>query len=185
MNQLWTGIFLSLGLSAFLPACASSQAQRPHWIGQPVVPAGTASARQDTSNLVPKPDASVPASGTVQIDPRIVAACGHLPEPHFDFDSASIRGPAADHLRVVASCFTTGPLRGRRVKLVGRADPRGAPAYNLALGENRATSVARFLQDAGIPRAQITTMSRGAFDATGTDEQSWARDRRVDLVLGE
>jgi hypothetical protein len=31
----------------------------------------------------------------------------------------------------------------------------------------------------------MTTSSRGEMDATGTDEASWAKDRRVDLMLGE
>ena len=32
---------------------------------------------------------------------------------------------------------------------------------------------------------QAQSSSRGAMDATGTDEPSWARDRRVDVMLGQ
>lgn len=126
-----------------------------------------------------------PTRGSVSIDERILRICGDLPEPHFEFDSAQIRDRAADHLQTVARCFTTGPLKGRSLKLVGRADPRGTEMYNMALGQDRAASVARFLEGAGIPAAHIRTMSRGELDATGTDEESWARDRRVDIVLGD
>jgi hypothetical protein len=31
--------------------------------------------------------------------------------------------------------------------------------------------------------AKVATSSRGAMDATGTDEGGWTRDRRVDLML--
>lgn len=129
--------------------------------------------------------ATSPTRGSVSIDERIVRICGNLPEPHFPFDSAQIRDQAADNLQTVARCFTTGPLKGQSLKLVGRADPRGTEAYNMALGQDRAASVARFLEGAGVPAANIRTTSRGALDAIGTDEESWARDRRVDIVLGD
>jgi hypothetical protein len=32
--------------------------------------------------------------------------------------------------------------------------------------------------------AKIATTSRGELDAQGQDEPGWARDRRVDLLLG-
>jgi hypothetical protein len=35
----------------------------------------------------------------------------------------------------------------------------------------------------GLPDGQATTTSRGEMDATGADESSWAKDRRVDIVL--
>jgi peptidoglycan-associated lipoprotein len=139
-------------------------------------PRGAAPQRGDTTS---------PTMGSIRIDERILQACGSLPEPQFELDSAAIRDRAAESLRTVARCFSDGPLKGRRVKLVGRADPRGTETYNLALGQDRAASVARFLEGAGLPRPMISTMSRGEMDATGADEEGWARDRRVDIVLGE
>ena len=41
-------------------------------------------------------------------------------------------------LQQIATCVTTGPLRGKTLKLVGRADPRGEVEYNMGLGEHRA-----------------------------------------------
>ena len=133
----------------------------------------------------PRDDTTSPTAGSVHVDERIVKACGDLPTPHFAFDSAAIAGPAADMLSRVARCFVDGPLKGRQIKLVGRADPRGTVMYNLALGQDRATSVAAFLESKGLPSGSITTMSKGEFEATGTDEEGWARDRRVDLLLAE
>lgn len=133
----------------------------------------------------PRQDTTSPTTGSVRIDERILRACGDLPEPYFAIDSAAIRDEAANRLRTVARCFTTGPLRGRKIKLVGRADPRGTEIYNLALGQDRAASVGRFLESAGVPTAHIRTMSRGEIDATGTDEHGWTLDRRVDILLGD
>jgi len=37
----------------------------------------------------------------------------------------------------------------------------------------------------GLSAAKIATTSRGKLDATGSDEAGWAKDRRVDVVLGK
>jgi hypothetical protein len=34
-------------------------------------------------------------------------------------------------------------------------------------------------------KSKAESSSRGAMDATGSDEPTWARDRRVDMMLGE
>jgi peptidoglycan-associated lipoprotein len=68
---------------------------------------------------------------------------------------------------------------------VGHADPRGDEEYNLALGGRRADAVADALAQRRLSRNQISTTSRGEMEASGTDEPSWAKDRRVDVTLAE
>ena len=53
------------------------------------------------------------------------------------------------------------------------------------LGNSRADAVGGFLRSKGMDNGKIATTSRGELDATGTDEPGWARDRRVDLMLGQ
>jgi peptidoglycan-associated lipoprotein len=53
----------------------------------------------------------------------------------------------------------------------------------MLLGENRATNVKKAIAAEGLDPNKMSTTSRGEMDATGTDEASWARDRRVDIVL--
>ena len=53
------------------------------------------------------------------------------------------------------------------------------------LGNSRADAVGGFLRSKGMDKAKMDTTSRGELDATGTDEAGWARDRRVDLMLGQ
>jgi peptidoglycan-associated lipoprotein len=77
----------------------------------------------------------------------------------------------------------TGPLKGRSMRLVGHADPRGNEEYNMALGGRRADNVASAIASAGMDSARMATSSRGKMDATGTDEAGWAKDRRVDIML--
>jgi len=103
--------------------------------------------------------------------------------PKFDFDSQQLAGNDRDVLQQVARCFTTGPLKGRSLRLTGRADPRGESEYNMNLGEARATSVRSYLANLGVGSAKMSETSRGALDATGHDEETWRKDRRVDVSL--
>jgi peptidoglycan-associated lipoprotein len=172
---------------ALAAGCKSGPAPEPEtlrqgpWAKQPGITGPAPAMPAETQ----KGDTLSPTMSSVHIDERIVRTCGNLPEPHFELDSAAIRDQAAETLRTVARCFADGPLRGMGVKLVGRADPRGTETYNLALGHDRAASVARFLEGAGIPRASIRVTSRGEMEASGTDERGWALDRRVDIEIDE
>lgn len=126
------------------------------------------------------------SSGGVVISPDIRSACGISDtEAFFAFNSATVRRGDAPALDKIAVCFTTGPLAGRKMRLVGHADPRGEDSYNLALGERRANGVKKYLTNAGLNGDQAELTSRGEMDATGTDEESWSKDRRVDIVLAD
>lgn len=103
--------------------------------------------------------------------------------PKFGLDEAELLPADRNALDQVAVCLTRGPLQGRAVKLVGRADPRGTEEYNLGLGARRAGSVASYLQRLGVPTSQLRETTRGAVDARGADEAGWRADRRVDLEL--
>lgn len=103
--------------------------------------------------------------------------------PKFGLDEFELLPEDRDVLTKVAACITTGPLQGRRLQLVGRADPRGTDEYNLGLGERRARTVGSYLERLGVRSTQLATMTRGELDARGRDDASWQRDRRVDLVL--
>ena len=124
------------------------------------------------------------SKGAVSLDPRIVELC-KLEEPKFDFDSAAVSPQAAKVLDAMASCFIDGAAKDKKLKLVGHADIRGETIYNYGLGQRRAGSVAQYLGKKGLPASRIASSSRGALDATGTDEEGWAKDRRVDILLGE
>jgi peptidoglycan-associated lipoprotein len=130
-------------------------------------------------------DTVTPTSGSVHIDDKIVKACGNLPTPHFSFDSSNIQQPAREALDALADCFTKGPLKGKGLKLVGHADPRGDIDYNLGLGQRRAGSVAEFLAKQGLEKDRVDTSSKGEFEAQGVDDQGWANDRKVEVFLSE
>lgn len=124
-------------------------------------------------------------TSSVKIDDKIVQACGDMPSAPFAFDSADVSPEAANVLDAVARCFITGKLAGRGLKLIGHADPRGETEYNLALGQRRAGSIQGFLAKKGLDNGKMASSSKGEFEATGTDEAGWAKDRRVDILLAD
>jgi peptidoglycan-associated lipoprotein len=125
-----------------------------------------------------------PSASAVNIDPAISKACGlGASETYFAYDSAKPRVEDTAVLEKVAVCFASGPLKGRILKLIGHSDPRGTDEYNMTLGLERADAVAGFVKTHGLAEKQVATTSRGKLDASGTDDASWAKDRRVDLML--
>jgi len=154
----------------------------------PKVPEGASATPVTTSSNPRLPDKAPdsPTASAVRISDEIVKACGiSAPDAYFAFDSDHVRQDDARVLEQVATCFSTGPLKGRGLKLVGHADPRGGSDYNVTLGQKRADSVAQYIIGKGLDKAKAESTSRGAMDATGTDDPTWARDRRVDVMLGQ
>lgn len=132
----------------------------------------------------PKPEDDA-SKGNINISDEIKKACGISDaEAFFAYDSANIREQDKAVLAKLATCFTTGPLKGREMRLVGHADNRGEDDYNMILGQKRADNVKGAIVSAGMTAAKALTTSRGELDATGSDEASWSKDRRVDIVLG-
>jgi peptidoglycan-associated lipoprotein len=141
---------------------------------------------QSADELPPKP--TTPASPNLAVDKDLGKQCAlnfanQQQAPKFDFDEFKLLPEDRDVLDQVATCITSGPLKGRKVKLVGRADPRGTEEYNLALGDRRASSVVDYLKHLGVTNNQVATTTRGDLDASGRDEQGWRIDRRVDIQL--
>jgi peptidoglycan-associated lipoprotein len=127
-----------------------------------------------------------PTASAVHISDEILEACGiSKPDAFFAFDSANVRPDDARVLDQIAACFSNGKLKGRTLKLVGHADPRGGSDYNVTLGQSRADAVAGYIVSKGLDKAKTESTSRGAMDAVGSDEPSWSRDRRVDVLLGK
>jgi peptidoglycan-associated lipoprotein len=122
----------------------------------------------------------------VSISDEIRAKCGIADQDaYFAFDSARLTSTDHTPLDLVIRCFTTGPLKGHAVKLVGRADPRGSTDYNVTLGQSRADAVGLYLGSRGMAKGKTESTSRGAMDATGTSDSTWQKDRRVDVMLGD
>lgn len=72
-----------------------------------------------------------------------------------------------------------------RATVEGHADERGTREYNLALGDRRANAAKNYLVARGIDPSRLTTISYGKERpvALGSDESSWAQNRRAVTVV--
>ena len=139
-------------------------------------------AQTATATAAPAP-APTPVSNTLNASDALVKQCQlHAQEaPKFAFDQSELSTGDRDVLAQIADCITRGPLKGHRLTLTGRADPRGTEEYNLGLGDRRAHTVASYLERLGVGSQLIDSKTRGALDASGHDDASWSQDRRVDI----
>lgn len=72
-----------------------------------------------------------------------------------------------------------------KITVEGHCDERGTETYNNGLGKRRAESVKKSLVDQGISTDRLVTASYGERNpiALGHDEASWAKNRRVQMVV--
>lgn len=147
------------------------------------------------------------ASKKVDLPPEPIGTPGGMTQPVAPVERGPMPGSHADFVASVAAdriFFDTDAfdidaedqqvLRSQvgwlqryadvRVTIEGHCDERGTRDYNLALGERRANAAKNYLASLGIDPSRISTISYGKEqpEATGSDEASWARNRRAVTV---
>jgi peptidoglycan-associated lipoprotein len=139
----------------------------------PPEPGPAVSSNDDGSNL----GAPIPGS---QAD--FVSQMRGQDTIYFDTDRFNIDSADAAALQTQAQWL--GRYPSKRATIEGHADERGTRDYNLALGERRANAANNYLVSVGVSAARINTVSYGKERpvALGSDEQSWARNRRAVTV---
>ncbi len=102
---------------------------------------------------------------------------------HFAFDSYVLSPEAQKILDKKVAWLRKHP--DIKIIIEGHCDERGSNEYNLALGERRANSAREYLINAGIDPDRIHIISYGEERplALGSDEASWAINRRAHFVV--
>jgi len=102
---------------------------------------------------------------------------------YFDFDKSFIKLEYRAVLQAKAEFLKDNP--NIHIRIEGNCDERGTNEYNLALGERRANSAAKFLVSLGISPDRIETISYGEERplTLGHGEGAWAQNRRDDFTV--
>jgi peptidoglycan-associated lipoprotein len=97
----------------------------------------------------------------------------------FDYDKATLRPGEESKLLNNAAWLKQNPTV--RFKIEGHADERGSQEYNVALGDERAAVVKKFLSGQGIADARMETISYGEEkpDCHEQSETCFQRNRRA------
>lgn len=171
LQALMLGLLFAAGCSKTSPDTAPPEPDDEDDTPSPVQP-----------RVQPIAERPLTASG-VAVDPGLAALCDlDIAEVYFEFDSAALSRAAEDIMVGLADCVKGGPLQGRQIEVVGRADPRGSDAYNQALGQSRADSVRAALLRHGVADADVRTSSVGEQEAAGKPSD-WPYERRVEIRI--
>jgi peptidoglycan-associated lipoprotein len=100
---------------------------------------------------------------------------------HFDFNLADIHPDETAKLQRMGRCLKAD--HALHVTIEGNADERGTEDWNLALGDKRATAVENYLEQLGVSKAQLKTVSYGKDRplCTQHNEECWAKNRQAAL----
>lgn len=100
---------------------------------------------------------------------------------YFDYDKYDVNGKYSTMIMANATYLQSHP--DVKVKLEGNTDERGGAEYNLALGQKRAEAVRKMMAVIGVADKQMEAISFGKEKpkAIGSNEASWAENRRTDI----
>lgn len=100
----------------------------------------------------------------------------------FGFDKNTLSTQDQKYLTKVATYMMQNA--DLRVEIQGNCDKRGSDAYNMALGERRANTVAAFLKKMGVAEHRISAISFGSrVLEPGDNEDCYAKNRVAVLVV--
>ncbi len=183
MRNGLTGLVVALGVVALMAAgCAKQEVVKKD---EPVVQQQTTRQGADTS----KPAGETPKQLAVQEAAKQDASAVKAPEfvlatVYFDYDKSDLRQDTRDLLSKNADALLK-KIANAKIQVAGHCDERGSDEYNLALGERRAKSVAKYLETLGVKADRISTISYGKEKpaAQGNDEAAWSKNRRAEFVI--
>lgn len=101
----------------------------------------------------------------------------------FDFDKSDLTPAAKAQLDTLMDKLRNADVVS--IKVIGHTDSKGSDAYNQALSERRASSVAAYLLSQGLAPNKLTSEGRGESEpvADNTTDEGRAENRRVELHI--
>ena len=178
MNRMFRGAFAALALTLTLVGCSSVpldnvpvEDKSASSVAQPGTGTGGAAVESRVAPVAADSAAST-AAGPANVA-RIV---------YFDYDSYIIKPEFQALIEAHAKFLKANP--NRHVSIEGHTDERGGREYNLALGQRRSEAVRSALALLGVADKQMEAVSFGKEKPAvqGSDEQSWAQNRRAEIV---
>jgi len=106
-------------------------------------------------------------------------------EVYFDFNEAVVKVGYERLLQAHARYLVDNPKA--RARIEGHADERGPDGLNKRLGAQRANAVKQALVEQGADARRIRTVSYGESrpKVPGSDESSWAANRRAEITYDQ
>jgi len=193
-SSIWFVVLISVVTIAFIATgCAKKQVVKEEAAAKPMIetkkeepkaaPAPAPPAPKEEMKAAPAPmapkeeakkEAAVPAE-----KPSIDLTAMRI---WFAFDDYNISNHSKENLEKVANWMSKTPAA--RIQIQGNTCNIGTAEYNLALGERRASSAKKYLQNLGVSADRLSTISYGLEKplAPNTNEENRSKNRRDDFV---
>lgn len=185
------------GLLALVVGCGAQAGQPGSEAGGHTTKHTVKRTTTSVTRVTAAPVPITPAPEPVAVEPEPVGdaitasaslreLCGidaSITAPRFEVGKSRIMSADNDLFNAIASCVEDGKLGDEKLHVIGFTDPRGSEELNMKLGRDRANAARAKLTALGVGNDKLQAESRGESEATGTDEPTWARDRRVEIRL--
>ena len=101
----------------------------------------------------------------------------------FDYDKSTINSSEFPKLQSASEWLLHNP--SVRLTVEGNADERGGQEYNIALGDERAAAVKRYLSEHGVTISRIDAVSYGEERPLCSEENEacWRKNRRAQFTM--
>lgn len=154
--------------NAIEPAAAERDAMKAEQVTEPALKEVPLEKAQETEPLPPEP-----------VEPTKA----YLLDVPFDFDRYGLRMDAVAIVETNARNLSKDSVS--QIVLEGRADEIGTSAYNMVLGERRAKTVKRYLENLGFPASILSAVTYGkdrplCFEHT---PECWQKNRSVRFTV--
>ena len=135
------------------------------------------------SALCPEPAPPPPVTKAPPPPPPPATKIASIPGAQFEFNKSNLTAEGRRNVAGAAATLKQYPTV--QVYVDGHTDSVGSDAYNMALGERRARTVASALADEGISPSRMTTRSFGEQKPVASNETAAGRaeNRRVEVVV--
>jgi len=180
MKNGFKGMVVALGVVAMMAAgCAKEEVVKKD---EPVVQQQT--VKQEPVKVVEPPPVKKEEPKQEEVVAAKASEAVVLETVYFDFDKSDLRQDARDALSKNAEALLK-KVADSKIQIAGHCDERGSDEYNLALGDRRAKSVAKYLTTLGVKADRISTISYGKEKPAvqGSNEAAWSKNRRAEFVI--
>ena len=141
---------------------------------------GAGGTQEATARITVTQPPPPPAASAGATDEELFAQ--NVKDVYFDYDKSNIRGDQEGSVQ--ADVAFLSQHAGVNFTVEGHCDERGSTEYNLALGDQRASSVKNALTAGGVSANRIKTISYGKEKpfCTESNEACWQQNRRGHFV---
>ena len=200
--SIWSVVLISLVAVVFIcTGCAKKQMVKGEELAKPTVGVKKEKPNPEPAKEVEKPkgEASQPAEvappkeeAKIALREESLAEAKPEQKPaffdlvglriQFAFDDYNLSSHAKENLEKIASWMSNNPKA--KIQIQGHTCEIGTNEYNLALGERRANSAQRYLEELGVKSGRISTISYGQERPLdpGHTEEARSKNRRDEFI---